>query len=621
MRILNKIIFISLVCFAATSSVFASITPSRNSGVAPLYVHVTASAGMVSSSSGNMPFHDYEYSWNFGDATSGTWGTSDRSKNTDKGPVAAHVYDSAGTYTITLTVRNSSGTVIETSTEEIEVTNPDTVFSGTNTTCVSSTTDFTGCPTGSAQVTTTDLGDLSSYTGAGSRVLLRRGSSWTVGSNINFPNNAGPVHIGAFGTCSTPDDLGICSNAPQVTTGVGVEFLNVSNKSDWRLTDISFPNASTSDSFLTGGQNPRNILAYKISTTGMGAAIDFTSYRESDEEYIDGIAIVSSRFLNAYAMTIWMGGERLAFIGNIVGDPVTSHAVRIWYSYQGVISHNIIYGAGDELHELKLHGPTPQGYSGQTYVGTYAEVGSTGVRHLSEFTVISDNVFGGNYPWVVSIAPQNAGYDERVSDVLFEKNRILMDYETTGAAGDTPIDISAMYVTARNNIIDATGGDTYVVGIHAYKRGVEFSTALHEGIRIYNNTFYSQTNHTTGIKAIRVHDTVLGAVVANNYASFPNTSVAVVLEDLGVNTISSNNAITTAPGFADPMNVNPLYRDFSTTESATASIDQGYSVPVLDDYLGNSRVGLTYDLGAFEYGAGVPQYHSLGTVIFGVGVN
>ena len=123
------------------------------------------------------PFHDLGYQWNFGDATA-NWDTSGSSKNLATGGVAAHVFESPGTYTVTLTVTN--GVSSQTTTSTITVQDPNTVFSGTNTVCVSATAlpvaGVGGCPAGAAAVLSGDFTQIvNTIAQAPKRVLLKRG--------------------------------------------------------------------------------------------------------------------------------------------------------------------------------------------------------------------------------------------------------------------------------------------------------------------------------------------------------------------------------------------------------------------------------------------------------------
>src|SRR6185295_12922369 len=132
-RIRHLIAVVLLATAATTAPVSASaaitpaIVPSRTSGVAPLAVFFDATG--TTSTGTTKPFHELGYQWNFGDAAT-TWATTGAPKNSATGPIAAHVFESPGTYTVTLTV--TDGVNNATASATITVSNPNTVFSGLN---------------------------------------------------------------------------------------------------------------------------------------------------------------------------------------------------------------------------------------------------------------------------------------------------------------------------------------------------------------------------------------------------------------------------------------------------------------------------------------------------------
>ncbi|MCP4338142.1 MAG: PKD domain-containing protein, partial [Desulfobulbaceae bacterium] len=178
------------------------LTASRTSGVAPLGVVFTAN--FSNSDSNSKSFHDLEYSWSFGDPSADTWAVSGVSKNSDKGPVAAHVFNNSGNYTITLTIRNATG---ETTNQElsIQVNDPEVVFSD-NTICFSNQQDFDGCPAGAETLVTDDINDIQTYLEEPhlkKRILLHRGSTWeTAEAVVRGADIEGPIVIGAYGSCT-----------------------------------------------------------------------------------------------------------------------------------------------------------------------------------------------------------------------------------------------------------------------------------------------------------------------------------------------------------------------------------------------------------------------------------
>ncbi len=106
----------------AEPNVTFSFSASRTSGVAPLGIFFNS--GFSENTTSDNPFHDLKYSWDFGDTTSDYWAIeensiSERSKNTDKGPVSTQVYENPGTYTVTLNVRDETGII---SNEQLSIT-------------------------------------------------------------------------------------------------------------------------------------------------------------------------------------------------------------------------------------------------------------------------------------------------------------------------------------------------------------------------------------------------------------------------------------------------------------------------------------------------------------------
>ncbi|RLD03823.1 MAG: hypothetical protein DRI65_12075, partial [Chloroflexota bacterium] len=170
-----------LLCsvFFAMQSATAAITPridaSRVSGVAPLSVFFDASD--TTSTATGKPFHEVHYAWDFGDTNAGNWQYGNlgrKDKNLASGPIAAHVFETPGTYTVRLTTKGLDGVTVSKSIS-VTVQNPDSVFSGNNTICFSSTGNYTSCPGGAQHITTSSFQNAMDYATAGKRLLFRRG--------------------------------------------------------------------------------------------------------------------------------------------------------------------------------------------------------------------------------------------------------------------------------------------------------------------------------------------------------------------------------------------------------------------------------------------------------------
>jgi hypothetical protein len=169
---------------------------------------VVFSADGTTDSAVTLPYHECLYYWDYGDSAQETeyWqygatpGT--KSKNHDLGPIAGHVYTEPGEYTVTLTVLDAYGN-INTATQAITVTDPDVIFAGTNTICVSGDGNFDGAPAGCVQVPT--VGHLNAYRADGKRYLFKTGQTFTAGAAVGFQLiNYKNIQIGAFGDPSLP---------------------------------------------------------------------------------------------------------------------------------------------------------------------------------------------------------------------------------------------------------------------------------------------------------------------------------------------------------------------------------------------------------------------------------
>jgi PKD repeat protein len=569
---------------------------SRTSGVAPLSVHFWP--GFLEHPEASARFRNVDYTWDFGDGSSGVWGTTGTSKNRAKGPVAVHIFETPGVYTVSLVVRDASGQVASES-YEITVLDPDTFYSGTKTTCVSDTShaDFTGAPAGSRHITTDDLSTITQYATAGSRILFQRGSSWMTAA-LTWPENGGPVTLGAYGSGINPDALGLYENAPTITV-TGDYFLTMDSKQDWRIMDLRLVDPTRTHLGAFGGSmEMQRDLFLRLKIEGFWVPLGWSTWNTSRLMTIDHMVVASCDLSDSDTNLLFVGSERLALLGNIARNARTSHVVRVWQAYRGVISHNLISGSSLDTtagrHALKLHGPKETELSPADANGH--------LHNRSEFNVISGNAFGSSGPWPINIAPQDAGSDERISNLLFERNRYHQDF---GLASSTDTQIAlrlaGRYITARNNILDGAGLGNNFNGIAVVQEGIEPPPV---GVELYNNTIFRSNN---GIGNERVGIVIAanasGTVARNNLVSFTGATVPITLINNGApDTILSNNLLNGTVAFADPAHPDPLQRSFALTAGATGAIDQGYAIDsVLEDFAGNVRPnGSAYDIGALE---------------------
>lgn len=578
---------------------YGTVSVSRSSGVAPLYVHFSADfAGAPETATG---FRTYDYSWDFGDPASGVWGTNGTSMNLSTGGVAAHVFEQPGTYSVSLTVKEGTS-IIGSEVRVIQVLDPASYYAGVKTVCVSDSaaTVADGAPAGALLVATTNLSSITKYATAGSRILFRRGSSWST-PGLSWPENAGPVTLGAYGPGSGIDSQGHYSNAPRITV-TGGEFLSLNFKQDWRIMDLHLVDTTRSYGSFGGTMEFRKHLFLRLRIDGFYTGFGWSHWNTSSLMAIDQMAVVSCRITESLDNIAYVGSERLALLGNIMQNVRESHVLRVWQAYRSVISNNIVSGSSlsetNGRHALKLHGPGYSTFQGVNEYGTPVP-DSNLLGNRTEYVIVSDNVFGSSGPWPVAIGPQDDLTDAKVYHLVFERNRIVSEY---GDQSVRPVDVAMHlwggYSTVRNNIFDGTNSGPDYTAIVIEQRGAEPAP---DSVEIYNNTIYRSDN-STGNRRVGIYlsSNSRRITVKNNLVSFPGATMApTMIDDAGGIAVKSGNLMTAAAGFVDPNDADPLSRNFRLSAGAPG-INAGVSVPVYEDFAGGGRPIGAYDIGAYE---------------------
>jgi PKD domain len=448
--------------------VTAKLIASRTSGVAPLAVLFDGS-GSTTSTAGINTFHQITYSFLFGDDRGQHWATSGESKNTELGgPIAAHVFDVPGTYTVRMQATEPSGAKAESSVT-ITVQDPNTVYGNTKTVCVSTSSNFSGCPNGASQATSIPA-DLNAK-----RVLLRRGESF---GDLTITDGQVGVLVAPFGAGTAKP------NVNRVEVGA------------WRPQTATFASDITiMDLKVSNGMQQsvghrvlfyRNELTNPSSTANNSIFFGEPQYWALDDPFR---AVPSSAFYNAHEIFIventvigttdgqtlvnaYGDGSRIAMLGNVMGT-AAQHTVRITKLNQSVIVHNELRGGSADgiRHALKLHsgGLTP-----------YADnCVTSGITWATSRVVIAKNIFGhqnDNNQWTVALAPQNDAVAEGIEDVVIEKNRFIR-----GSRTETDLVITGRRIGTRGNTVGSTaasasvGSDGHGGGLPSDWKGPYFS--------------------------------------------------------------------------------------------------------------------------------------------------
>ena len=192
--------------------------------------------------------------------------------------------------------------------------------------------------------------------------------------------------------------------------------------------DLHIDDPSRINGSFGGASDMQKHLYYRLKIEGFEVGLGWSHWNEANLMHIDDMVIASCDISDSNTNVMYVGSERLALLGNRIYDARQSHVVRVWQAYRSVIGHNIISGSSVDTdtgrHALKFHGPgtrpgDPEGS------GLGIPVPATGfVDVKTQFSIIADNVFGSSGPWPVGIGPQDAYADERLSHIIFERNRI-----------------------------------------------------------------------------------------------------------------------------------------------------------------------------------------------------
>ena len=259
---------------AVTASAFnVSIIKSRVANgttdvcVAPCAIMFDASKTTAPSLT-SAPFAEILHSWSFGDSNGGAaWTTGTRqaagSRNIAYGPVAVHVFEQPGTYTVTDTMQYSSTTQAFTVT--VVVTDPDTYYSGTNTICVYNggtppvpgTTP--GCPTGAATTNSASFKTVVESLTTGQRALFRGGDIFgAADTSAARLGVLGPITVGSYPTYGTKAIIkSNCSCANIINVGITTGDVADTYIKDWRFVDLE-----------VDGQSGTKSMAWSAPTAG-----------------------------------------------------------------------------------------------------------------------------------------------------------------------------------------------------------------------------------------------------------------------------------------------------------------------------------------------------------------
>jgi hypothetical protein len=599
-------------CQITSDSLNLSANSVRGTGISPFLVFFDATGTTDSSLTGSATaFRDVTYTWNFGDSNASgtdtwTYGSNKgrNSRNSATGGVAAHLYVTPGTdtaYTVTVTAHSGANSA----SCQLGVTAHDPAgangFAGTKTTCVSASGTPTpgsgGCPAGAAVLNSASFNTALSALGSGKRVLFKCGDSF---SGDNATLNGTTWSVGAYGGCE-----GTQTNRPILRdSGTSGELMVALSSGDGRIADLDLEGNGTAASGVNTPQGNSKI-AYQITLYNLYSNGNNTSYTWSQGAQwglIDSVmtgmkSIGTFANYNENNPTTWSGNvvnnlDYQALLGNslngsgvIIGG-AGKETVRISACRFCAIENNTIHNADNTGAVLKLHNGNTNN-SLPTWTGIY-----------TEFVEISDNLFSGNSGAnLVENAPQNSGDDERLRNIVVERNLFSA---STGAQGGRLLLVSAVNETVRDNVFYMLGSASLypIYGAQFARRGIE---PVPSGAQTYNNTCYSPNPQSSqgciGFDGVTMVAPPINSVAQNNLFYVTAGGHATVVNTGSGNTVSNNSVSSTSnPGFSNASGSFSLISDFKPT----ANYSGATSVPVLYDALGTPWAS-AWDLGALHH--------------------
>ena len=543
------------------------ITAHRSTGVAPLAVTFDALSTTAPALT-SLPFGEIYYAWTFGDPAGGaSWAYGTRPgvnlKNEAIGPVAAHVFETHGSYTVTCWAfyLDSGGTLhTGSSTTAITVTDPDTVFAS-NTIYISQSgvpvPGVDGVPMGANVQQVTTWSTIATLAQTYKRILLRRGDTWvsTVRVGLDQVSRAGPGIIGAYGSGNKP--------LMQMNSDQGAFYFG-SNCPEWRIMDLEV-DAINLDSRLfsrviSGPAQETLFLRCELKRArdivNVDSVVGLT--------FADCVLGPNANFGTEYGYGIYSASNtRLTILGTHItqsGGP-GAHVCRVQGTVLGVFSNNTMDPRDNAVCTFTMRGWLP-------YTGT----------EWSENNVATHNYFAGaaNTGTTWNAAPMNNESAERLRNFLGEGN--FVHTPSSNPAGFSVA--NGLFI--RNNIF-VTGVNDNVQFYGNNTAGSPYPSQA----QVYNNTYYCYGTGSFG-SCYSFSGTVTGCDMKNNIAYRPNVSSSTFTNGTGANGTFSNNssnaqALGTRPWAAVSPGTTPASAaDY--TPSGSYAVDGGTWVPVYKNY-------------------------------------
>lgn len=561
-------------------------------------------------------FHSLLYHWDYGDPTSGTWDRpwqSGLSKDEDYGPVAGHVYEDPGTYTITLTVRNSAGDQ-GVDTAVVTVVDPDLHWAGSDTLCVANESGTPvagsdGCPSGALTVRSSDFNS-AVQNADGKRTLFRCGDSFSgeSGTLAVNPALANGSRIGTYG--------GDCSLVNRARIDVDNADSQTSSGSWIRIETPGTTSGQTGPSALGGGWDfvgHLQVVGDNVDVSGDGPFFTIDNYPtngpatpQSKRVFLYNVEAIDH---DTCIFTHGNSGSRYIEEFAVVdtscegtGDGHThytneSRTMYLGYHYDGTAGNATSGWRGQHarfwtMRHSKLDQESAAGNNNYIFQQRSCHFSTTNETwgcndDPNQYVNIADNVFrvgdgGTTIRWCqelqCSVRGSDGNYWGDNEDVIFERNYVAFERDL---ATNQHMKVGGGDFTIRNNVFDLEGADGSdgrdIITHECFDEGNPVNC---DNVHFLNNTLYAPGSSFANITFLGGAGTSIegasnsGHRVDSNFLWTPNFS--------GTVDWSAGSGITAVNNLAD------ANEDFSSSNPFKAALPASNSRVITDFELASS---------------------------------
>lgn len=468
---------IGTIVDSSASLITPSLTVSRNSGVAPLAVFFDAT-GTTASAYTTKPLHHIKYRWVVNGVGTETWaygveaGTS--MKRVMHGAIAAYCFRTPGTYTVELqaSFRLADGSLDYTTltSGNIVVDDPDVVFAGSATIAVANgslpVAGVGGVPAEAQCFNYSTWAQVEALSHvSGRRIMLRKGDTWDVAAYTN--SSASNIQYTSYGSGAKPHIRStVNEHAWQLLT----------NTTNWSIAGLQFSqSAGASITPLgTSGSNLSRISVIDCDQNG-GGGLSVSTVNEYFVENFNGQNFIGGTGrVGLYAEF----GQYIALLGcNVYNASNIEHNIRLQGCLKIAINNNSLYAPAATKQAITIRGRSNQSIGSEaTWSGVWCE----------QVYIHSNDIDSGNTSgYLVEFAPQNGLNNERVRDVIFERNYLH------GDIGTMIVSEAISGCTIRNNIFrNHTNDGTYPESVILVLANSQVGVPPPTDHEIYNNTCY-----------------------------------------------------------------------------------------------------------------------------------